>query len=106
MLGGVGGAVSDGRSYPDLLSFYLFYKLVIIMKKYLNSKLYDIRRWLIKVIAGDCSVIVNVDFYGKAEMKGFWLLTHNVLAQEPTYETPKSERSHNSNDESLYKMDN
>jgi len=47
-------------------------------------RFYRLRRFLILLLAGECSVVVNADFYGKYHMKGPWLLMHNSIAQDPT----------------------
>ena len=43
----------------------------------------DLRRWLIRRIAGKCFVMLNADFYGEVHLKGPWLLNENVIAQGP-----------------------
>ena len=55
------------------------------MNKYSMAKiLANLRRRLILALVGNCSVMVNVDIYGKYHMKGRCLLMHNSIAQDPT----------------------
>ena len=49
-----------------------------------------LRRWLIRILAGNCSVMVNVDYCGTAHYKGPWLLNYNVVALNPTHEPCES----------------
>ena len=64
---------------------------------------YPLRRWLINILAGECSVMVNVDWYGKVLMKGPWLVMRDSIAQDPTYEPPVFQHLRSSKNEILCK---
>ena len=66
---------------------------------------YFLRRWLIHILAGNCSVVVNADWYGKLHMKGPWLVMRNSIAQDPTYEPPGFQRLRNSKNGTHRKTD-
>ena len=70
----------------------------VSIKGYISVKVFNFRGFLIRILAGDCSVVVNVDFYGKVLMKGDWLVNHNVLARDPMYGTQELEPLHSSSD--------
>ena len=54
--------------------------------KWLRKNFFNMRRWLVRLLIGECTVMANVDFLGKAVVRGPFLLSENCVALGSTWQ--------------------